>query len=606
VKFLLQIFGYLLLFQYAIAQPGKEAWHWQFGNKCALDFSSGTPVAGFSAISTLEGSSSVSDANTGQLLFYTDGVKVYDRNDNQMPNGYGLLGSFSSPQSAIIIPWPGHSGFYYIISVDQNDYVNPNQGVHYSIVDMSQNGGLGDISLKNVQLTVPKTIESCIAIKHCNNVDYWIITHYADSDIFNSYLLNAAGINPTPVITHIGDIQQSAVVSTEFKVSPDGNKIISGSGSVLGVTLYDFNRMDGHLSNAITIALETEPYALSFSSNNTKVYATLPGSMKVFQLDLTIYNQSAINASKTLVASGQQYYGMQLAPNGKIYLTHDSVNSLAVINNPNNSGAGCNFQEYGVSLINGSATELGLPTFIDMGYDFFSSDTLRYVFSYDTSMCMGENVELTGYPNFPNWTWSTGLNAPFITINDSGSYTATYNATSTCISIDNFHASFKPQPKVNLGNDTMFYCTGSTFLRAFNPNSTYLWNTGETAGGIIVSLPGTYWVQVNEDGCKTSDTIKILTDTSKHNVAFPNIVTPNGDGINDYINFSAKFVTVLHVEVFNRWGKKIFECDNSNPIWYPDQTNTDDGTYYYIGEYEIDCMKSATNRSIKGFITVIR
>jgi gliding motility-associated-like protein len=152
----------------------------------------------------------------------------------------------------------------------------------------------------------------------------------------------------------------------------------------------------------------------------------------------------------------------------------------------------------------------------------------------------------------------------------------------------------------------MFYCTGSKFLHAFNPNSTYLWNTGETAGGITVSLPGTYWVQVNEDGCITSDTIKILTDTSKHNIAFPNIVTPNGDGINDYINFSAKFVSELHIEVFNRWGKKIFECDNSNPIWYPDQTNSDDGTYYYIGEYEIDCTESATNRSVKGFITVVR
>src|ERR1700744_879845 len=101
---------------------GKEAWHWQFGYRCALDFSSGIPVFGTASLTTDEGSASISDQNTGQLLFYTDGVVAFDRNNDSMPNGKGLLGSFTSTQSALIVPKPGSSNLYYLISCDQGGY----------------------------------------------------------------------------------------------------------------------------------------------------------------------------------------------------------------------------------------------------------------------------------------------------------------------------------------------------------------------------------------------------------------------------------------------------------------------------------------------------
>src|SRR4051812_6637805 len=81
----------------------KQTNNWYFGTLAGLDFNSGNPVvltAG--ALNTTEGTSSMSDAN-GNLLFYTDGVNVWNKLHAIMPNGTGLLGDVSTTQSAIII-----------------------------------------------------------------------------------------------------------------------------------------------------------------------------------------------------------------------------------------------------------------------------------------------------------------------------------------------------------------------------------------------------------------------------------------------------------------------------------------------------------------------
>jgi len=66
---------------------------WHFGINGAVDFNPGTPVAtAGSAIFTAEGSASVADRITGDLLFYTNGITIWNRLNQPMPNGAGLLG----------------------------------------------------------------------------------------------------------------------------------------------------------------------------------------------------------------------------------------------------------------------------------------------------------------------------------------------------------------------------------------------------------------------------------------------------------------------------------------------------------------------------------
>jgi gliding motility-associated-like protein len=83
----------------------------------------------------------------------------------------------------------------------------------------------------------------------------------------------------------------------------------------------------------------------------------------------------------------------------------------------------------------------------------------------------------------------------------------------------------------------------------------------------------------------------------------PNIVTPNGDNINDEIDFSKLQFSELQIQIYNRWGQEIFESQDANAIWRP---AGDDGTYFFTANYRIDCGAESQSKNIKGFITVIR
>src|SRR5688572_4629605 len=91
---------------------------WCFGNLSGLDFNSGSPVSVASQVNTTEGSSSIADA-AGNLLFYSDGVTVWNKNHVPMPNGTGLNGGFSSTQSALIVSQPQTPDIYYLFTTAQ-------------------------------------------------------------------------------------------------------------------------------------------------------------------------------------------------------------------------------------------------------------------------------------------------------------------------------------------------------------------------------------------------------------------------------------------------------------------------------------------------------
>ena len=129
----------ILLTPLSMYSQGEASW-WFFGQNASLDFNSGAPLPGpTGSLNTFEGCSTISD-ECGNLLMYSDGTTVWDRNGNAMPNGTGLSGNSSSAQSAIIIPDLGSTVRYFVITISSG------AGLRYSIVDMSLNSGLGDVA----------------------------------------------------------------------------------------------------------------------------------------------------------------------------------------------------------------------------------------------------------------------------------------------------------------------------------------------------------------------------------------------------------------------------------------------------------------------------
>ena len=235
----------------------KQANNWYFGINAGITFNTanGEPIATTnSAMNASEGASAISDTE-GNLLFYTDGVKVYNKNHAEMTNGSDLGGHFSSTQSSLIVQQPGSETIYYIFTTDKYSAFN---GLMYSVIDISLQEGLGAVTIKNQQL-IGRVSEKVTTALNTNGTDLWIIAHEFENDKFYTYSLTSAGLNSTPVISSIGAvISPQAKTMGQMRTSPRGDKlacaIYSSSGDFsASYEVFDFNQTTGELSNLMVL-----------------------------------------------------------------------------------------------------------------------------------------------------------------------------------------------------------------------------------------------------------------------------------------------------------------------------------------------------------------
>ena len=338
--------------------PGPTT-NWYFGSNAGITFNSGVPVALTNgALLTTEGVATISD-NSGNLLFYTDGVTVYNRNHLVMTNGTGLFGDASSTQSAIIVQKPGSTNIYYIFTSD-ND-VGPN-GICYSTVDMSLSGGLGAVTIKNTSLYTPSCEKLCV-VRHCNNIDLWVISHDWNTNTFRAWSVNNVMVGNVQTWSSAGIVPSGIPQSAygQLKASSDGKKLAAcyygfvGSGANT-LQIYDFNNSTGVVTNAQTLATDQGLYGCEFSPNNKILYAGTNGGL------LLQFNLCATPIPRYVVSNAGPFIGsLQLGPDGKIYVARSNT-SLSVINNPNTVGVGCGYSNLSISLV-GRSSRMGLPNF---------------------------------------------------------------------------------------------------------------------------------------------------------------------------------------------------------------------------------------------------
>lgn len=270
-KLLFLHFAFLIFNFFCSAQ--KETYNWHFGNNCFVSFVTGSPqfITGCQIYNAYqEGSSSMSDG-AGNVLFYTDGITVWNNNNLIMPNGTGLSGNYSSSQAALIVPKPGSTDQYYIFSLTA--HIGSNE-LRYSIVDMTLAGGLGDLSIKNV-LVADSMTEKQIAVRHNNGIDYWLITHKRLSNEFQCYLINASGVAVNPVRSNIGltisDFQSVGCM----KATRSGNNIASAYWNGGQFEVYDFDKSTGIISSPVPLQSSLYDYAYSVEFLLTSAFYTV-------------------------------------------------------------------------------------------------------------------------------------------------------------------------------------------------------------------------------------------------------------------------------------------------------------------------------------------
>lgn len=346
----------------------KEGNIWYFGEYAGVDFNSGSPIAITNgSINTAEGCASMCDAN-GNLLFYTDGSEVYNKDHNLMQNGDNLMGHNSASQSSVIVPNPGNYLQYYVFTVDarENNLAN---GLRYSIVDMSLDNGLGAVtSDKNILLHTP-VCEKVTAVKHFNDTDYWLITHEWESDAFLVYRIIDLGIM-TPVISNIGSVHSGTAPDSppmanaigQLKASPNGQKLALAISRDDIYEFFDFDNTTGIVLNPITTPAEYHwSYGVEFSPDNSKLYVVKRNDpFEIIQYNLLAGTNDDILNSATIVGTvSSNFAALQIGPDGKIYVAKWYNGHLGVINNPNATIPVCEYTDNGVYL-NGRQTIWGL------------------------------------------------------------------------------------------------------------------------------------------------------------------------------------------------------------------------------------------------------
>ena len=356
-----------------LSLPGSaqhEADNWYFGYNIALTFSSGVPAElPLAPMQALEGCASLSDAS-GNLLFYSNGVGVWDRDHVLMPNGIGLNGSQTCSQSALFTPYPGQDSLFYIFTPP--DFVT--DSFCYSIVDLRLNGGYGDVTDKNVPLFAPST-EKVTAIPQANGGGIWVIGHSFPNADFYAYHLTTGGIDPVPVISTAGT-PHDGINDNKIglmKASPCGDKIAVTVVDDAFVEVFDFDDATGIVSNAVhlgdfAVGNPWGLYGLSFSPDGSRLYVTQEGNPGVLvQYDLLAGSPAAMVASADTIKvlpGAEKFSDLQMAPDGKIYVSRISPsNFLSSINDPNALGAACTFVDTAIVLTSGSCTH-GLPNFM--------------------------------------------------------------------------------------------------------------------------------------------------------------------------------------------------------------------------------------------------
>jgi gliding motility-associated-like protein len=129
----------------------------------------------------------------------------------------------------------------------------------------------------------------------------------------------------------------------------------------------------------------------------------------------------------------------------------------------------------------------------------------------DTTICNNASLLLqAGNSLISTYKWQDNSTAGTYPVNMQGTYWVKVTAANGCTSSDTINVYNKPLPVFSLGNDTTL-CHRQQLAYNFNlPAATYTWSTGNTQPREIINQPGTYWLEVNQQGCIKRDSVAVL------------------------------------------------------------------------------------------------
>ena len=252
----------------------------------------------------------------------------------------------------------------------------------------------------------------------------------------------------------------------------------------------------------------------------------------------------------------------------------------------------------------GSLTINTLPT-VDLGVDF--------------NICDGESKTVS-IGNYATILWSDGSAGTSYSASITEKIDVLVTDGNGCQNVDSVNATLVAGATAfTLREDTTICekANDEVLITVDDQGRSALWQDGSTSVNYVATVAGEYEVVLTDsNGCSVSDKVVLTGFCTEITLTMPNIFTPNGSGINDYMipiemewadkDFMMANVQYIRFYVFNRWGVMVHATEGVLPRWDGNAPNGNacvDGTYYWTLQYR----DAADNEhDLNGFVKLLQ
>ena len=263
----------------------------------------------------------------GEILFYVTNGKVYRDDYSVMPGSEGMYIGFGSAEINVC-QVPGETYKYYVFYNRVDQYC---ASLYYSIVDMSLNGGMGDVVELNTLISDSGYGEGMEIVRNSDpdKESYWFVTYSCTGQGIEIFEINSSGIQPGTVVLSFGE----TYIITEELDYHRGKIVFLRHASRGDVLVFDFNPRSGSASNVDTI--DVDAFGAEFSPDGSKLYMTVdnPFIDNLYQYDFNTRQLNAYSFDLNNIPTG--FGQIEMGPDGKLYAPCTNVRRLMVIEDPN-------------------------------------------------------------------------------------------------------------------------------------------------------------------------------------------------------------------------------------------------------------------------------
>ncbi len=478
---------------------------------------------------TRQATVTVSDRENGNLLFYTEGLHVYNRKQEIMPNGSGLLGDnhimegryyrLGMHQGFCAVPVFDNRDRYYLFNLTHagtNTIPAPSK-LYYNIVDMSLDGGYGDV-YKNIPLdTFQQTMfGEAIAAIPGDNCDVWLLLYDRGIMGYKAFHITDQGINPVPVISSsITGLRIFDMMQGRLAFSPDRKMIAMAynyNAAIIGYPIRGgvvakFDVATGLVSDEILIETDEGGSAAAFSPDNSKLYfasrTPVNGRLRLSQYDLSDYNVAAIRQSRYILDSTTGNYDDIRRRDDRL-LVAGIGDRIGVIMHPDRKGAACDLR-HNYFAVAGIVTNDTTINTMSLGNDvvFPLPPATFQVKALDTFICRVDKntgLLLQAAQGGVDYVWDNGQTVTSRNVTGQGTYWVRYDkGCNTYVDTFTIRESAYPPPVIMVDGNRLYTSDDYELYQWFR-NDTLIGNSNSYE--FIAEHNANYHVVVrHKDGC---------------------------------------------------------------------------------------------------------